>query len=918
MIFQSPITHRPLPFDPKIAQEVGALYTSLDQDAVDLLGAIAATSPYLGRLLTQQRDWVLENAAHTPETALSNARILHGDTASALRLAKARVSLLLAICDLAHIRPLEWITHGLTDFADFAVNTALQDELRKIHAMGKLPNDALKQNLSAGIAVFAMGKMGAHELNYSSDIDLIFLFDDSRYPADEVFEYRALFVAVTRKVFQVLNQNRADGYVFRTDLRLRPNPAVTPVCPSMSAAENYYLTEGRTWERSAFIKARACAGDIAAGEAFLSRLQPFIWRRHLDFAALGEIEDLLTLSRETKGLVGPITLAGHNMKLGAGGIREIEFFAQTRQLIFGGRTADLREITTIGALDALAKTERITLDQAQTLSKTYRAHRSIEHRIQMLRDAQTHSIPASDEDFTRLAMLSGYSDPAVFGQEILESLEATRDAAKPTETIAPLGATENEETSRLLQRWRALSSLKPQRTQEILARLYPEIIRLSHQHLNPDQTLEYFEIFLENLSSSVQLFALFERRTDVLAQVFQVVATSKHLARDLGRRTSVLDVLADQGGDAIPASLRAYSAGLDARLDPEADYESSLIQARAWKAEEHFKITYAQLALLIDTAAAERAYSDLAQACVIRMLSVSKQEIERRYGQIKGDIAVLAMGKLGSCEMTATSDLDIIVIFDGDADAMSSRKDMDIRSYFQQLTRTLVTALSSNMSYGRLYEVDMRLRPSGRAGTVATSLEGFEDYQRTKAWVWEHLALTRARVIAGPEVLSQRIEQVCTSVLTNQISASKILAEVDEMRMRIAKISAPKPNSWPVKKPLGGVLDIELLAQTTALLTPVKSSKPHDQLIHAIQSGLVVSSQVTPLIEALDLFRAIEHLKRLVGMEDFNAEHLSDTAEQLFTETTNSASLALLHRAILDHLQKNKTLISDILEGLKP
>jgi glutamate-ammonia-ligase adenylyltransferase len=917
MIFTESITHFPVPFEPELGVQVSTLYDALPDDAIRLVTGIAGSSPYLRQLLERHCDWLLDHWQETPEDAVKAAMILAGDIGPALRISKGRVALVLALCDLSHMRAMEWVTDKLTEFADFAVETALNAELRVAVDQGKLKGATLNDGAAAGVFVLAMGKMGAHELNYSSDIDLIFLFDDSLYPLDEVADYRSIFVKVTQRVFALLSKATVDGYVFRTDLRLRPNPSVTVVCPAMRATEGYYLREGRTWERAAFIKARVCAGNMASGQGFLNRMQDFIWRRHLDFAALGEIEGLLTQSREHKGLTGPVTLKGHNMKLGRGGIREIEFFAQAHQMIFGGRHNELREISTQGALRVLANDGRISRDKADMLVTALRHHRKIEHRIQMLRDAQTHSIPTNPEDLERLRALSGYETVDDFATDVVAQLQITRDA---TDTLAPSVDPSVVATPKQLDRfdqWRVLPAFRNERAVDVFEGQLPHIWALAQNSSNPEQALEYFESFLSGLNSGVQLFSLFERKPEVLEQVFHVTSLSKQLGTTLARQVLVLDGLADTGPDAIAPDVAGYHAGLAERLPDGADFETVLIEMRAWKSEEQFKIVYAQLTQLIPTKRAEQAFTDLAEVCLQVCLDQSVSEAQRRWGGIAGSsVAVLAMGKMGSRQMTANSDLDVIVIYDGDPDAVSSVKALDIRTYYQRVTRTLVSALSSSMTYGRLYEVDMRLRPSGRAGTVATSLAGFTDYQHNKAWVWEHLALTRARVVAGDADLCLRIADVRRDVLSKAHDRAKVSKEVREMRERIAQLRIDKPHNWPVKKPLGGVLDLELLAQSLSLLDNGNKLRPLDQFRHALAQGAISPADADRLTTSLNLFTKIEHLKRLLGVESFDTRDLSDAAASLFTTITHIGSLSLIEQRIEQDLSVNAALITKVMEKL--
>ena len=345
-----------------------------------------------------------------------------------LRRAKRRVALLTGLADLGGAWSLEEVTGHLTAFADLACDLALRAALGAEIRRGKLPGmDEADLATGAGMVIFAMGKMGAFELNYSSDIDLICLFDETRYDRDDFHEARSSLVRATRKMSVMLNDRTAEGYVFRTDLRLRPDPAVTPVCMAMAAAETYYESLGRTWERAAWIKARPAAGDLDAGARFQDTLRPFVWRKHLDFAAIEDAHNMRLAIRAHKGLGGALCLEGHDIKLGRGGIREIEFFTQTRQLIAGGRDPDLRVRGTVEGLALLAEKGWVPDDDAaETLTDNYRFHRTLEHRVQMLRDTQTHLLPGSEAEFDRLAAFMG-TDTADLRAEIAGRIGTVHD-----------------------------------------------------------------------------------------------------------------------------------------------------------------------------------------------------------------------------------------------------------------------------------------------------------------------------------------------------------------------------------------------------------------------------------------------------------------------------------------------------------
>ena len=414
--FASRLTRQPRPHDPGVAADTARLFADLSADLRGFLAATAACAPYLWGLMQREETWLRQALTQDPDHALDADLAALADLtvetlAPGLRQMKRRAALWTALCDIGGLWPLETVTTTLTTFADRAVDLTLQrlvaDEIRRGKLPGATPDDAAT---AGGMVALAMGKMGAHELNYSSDIDLICLFDETRYSGAE-HEARAAFIRVTRRMAATLS-DITDGYVFRTDLRLRPDASVTPVCISMAAAEAYYEAEGRTWERAAYIKARPCAGDIAAGNRFLKTLTPFVWRRHLDFAAIQDAHDMRLRIRDHRGLRGAITVEGHDMKLGQGGIREIEFFTQTRQLIAGGRDPDLRARATVPGLAALAAKGWLPPEVARDLTTHYRQHREIEHRLQMVLDEQTHRMPATADGVARIAAFMDQDLPA--------------------------------------------------------------------------------------------------------------------------------------------------------------------------------------------------------------------------------------------------------------------------------------------------------------------------------------------------------------------------------------------------------------------------------------------------------------------------------------------------------------------------
>ncbi|MBL9053710.1 MAG: glutamine-synthetase adenylyltransferase, partial [Tabrizicola sp.] len=576
----------------------------------------------------------------------------------------------------------------------------------------------------------------------------------------------------------------------------------------------------RTWERAAYIKARPCGGDLAAGERFLKTLTPFVWRKHLDFAAIQDAHDMRLRIRDHRGLHGPITVEGHNMKLGAGGIREIEFFTQTRQLIAGGRDASLRDRTTMGGLAALAAKGWVPPETAKELTTLYRAHREVEHRLQMVNDAQTHAMPTSAEGIARIAAFCGQGEQD-FRLGLLDRLHRTD---RLTEGFFAPGAAEagpelSEAAQAITKGWESYPALRSDRAQAIFRRLRPRLLKELHRAANPDEALVALDGFLQGLPAGVQIFSLFEANPTLIELIVDIAGSAPDLARYLSRNASVLDgVIGGSFWDAWPG-LGKLRGELATRLALAVDYEARLIEARRWMKEWHFRVGVHHLRGLIDGFEAGKQYADLAEAVVGVIWEEVCADFTRRHGPMPGRGAVvLGMGSMGAARLNAGSDLDLIVIYDAaGVETSDGPRPLATRPYYARLTQGLVTALMAQMPQGRLYEVDMRLRPSGRQGPVATSLESFRTYQEHEAWTWEHLALTRARVLAGEASLGAEVEALRREVIAVKGQGARVRADVAEMRGRL-QAAKPALGAWDAKNGPGRIMDIELAAQTVALL----------------------------------------------------------------------------------------------------
>ncbi|WP_120501574.1 glutamine-synthetase adenylyltransferase [Roseovarius sp. EL26] len=897
-------------YDAEQGQELQDLFGGLPIEARQLLAGAGGCSPYLKMLATQEAAW-LSGALDHPEMAIQQLfthlpQVAPDQLAKELRVAKRRVALLTGLADLAGVWPLETVTQVLTDFADTAVHLAMRAEVGAEVRRKKLPEiteDDLEQ--AGGMVALAMGKMGAGELNYSSDIDLICLFDETRFSTDAYQEARSSLIRATRRMAAMLNDRTSDGYVFRTDLRLRPDPAVTPVCMAMAGAEAYYESLGRTWERAAYIKARPCAGDVEAGEGFLARLKPFVWRKHLDFAAIEDAHNMRLRIREHKGLGGRLDLFGHNMKLGRGGIREIEFFTQTRQLISGGRDRDLRVRGTVEGLGKLVEKGWVPQEAAEVLVRHYRSHREVEHRLQMLRDAQTHNLPTSDEEFDRLAAFMG-RDRVDLEHDLRDNLTEVHDLIEgffaPDETEIVPDNYHAALDSEIIARWPSYPALRSNRALEIFRRLRPDILSKLARSSHPHEALLAFDGFLAGLPAGVQVFSMFEANPHLVDLLVDIAGTSSSLATHLSRNASVFEAVIAGAFFAPWPGCAALEQELSGALAQQDDYERKLDTARRWTKEWHFRIGVHLLRGVIDADAAGQQYADLAGAVIAALWPIVVDQFAQKHGQPPGQgAAIIGMGSLGAGLLNARSDLDLIVVYEADGvEASDGRRPLATRQYYARLTQAMITALSVPMSEGRLYEVDMRLRPSGNQGPVATAWAAYQAYQRNEAWVWEHLALTRARAIAGQAALMEEFEVFRVEFLAQKLRTRvQICAQVAEMRDRIASAKTPA-GPWDAKLGAGRLQDIELIAQSATLMAGGGGRTTTDGLQYGVACGWLSDADSAALSRAHGLCWQLHQAARLLGEKPLEAEKIGQGGSEFVLRDTGYQTLAELAEALAE------------------
>jgi len=912
-----------------------------------LLESIFGNSPFLGQTLLGSIEFscnLLEQGPDVTMVSLTNElrRELKGEKRTAqimsvLRRGKRRVGLTTAIADLTGIWNLTTVTATLSEFAEFTLSIATAHVLECAAEAGEilLDNPAIPERKS-GYIVLAMGKLGARELNYSSDIDLVILYDSEIVSAAKTETLSDIFVRATRQLVRIMDERTEDGYVFRTDLRLRPDPAATPIAMSTHAAESYYENVGQNWERAAFIKARPIAGDLEAGKKFIKYLQPFIWRKHLDFAA---IEDIHSIKRQItahrgggNGTIGRSNLLGHNLKLGLGGIREIEFFAQTQQLIWGGRIPALRDRETCKTLSQLANFSQISQMTVENMIAAYEYLRCMEHRLQMVDDSQTHTLPKGDAAFSAFAAFMGYESADGMRDDLLYHLrcvehdygrlfEAAPDLGGPGSlvftgsdpdpdtiiTLKEMGFTDGSSISYSIRGWHhgRYRAMRSARARELLTELMPRLLGALARTTNPDVAFVKFDEFLAGLPTGVQLFSLFYANPALLDLVAVIMGSAPRLASRLSHQPNLLDsVLSSDFFEPLDAD-GDLAFDLQQTLDQATDLQDILDFTRRWVSGHAFQIGVQYLRHRCSHEDAGRATSRLADAALAALKFYVEHEFEKRHGILPGgDLAIIAYGKLGGQELTADSDLDLVFVYKHDVGTEASDGTVPLSpgAYYSRLSQRLIAAITSLTPEGKLYDVDMRLRPSGAAGPIATPFEGFAHYIRESAWAWEHMALTRARIIATSEIFKVQLEKTIHSALTQERNMDRLVIDVADMRQRVANEHA-STSPWEIKHRRGGLLDLEFLIQYLQLRyassnAHVLSAGTHDALIQLVKVGYLDKLSADKLSSALKLWQRLQNMLRLTLVDNANVESAPQGLRRVLIRTTKVKSFIGLRRAM--------------------
>ena len=880
----------------------------------ELLRRVASNSGFLTRIMLRDQDALDEMLSTDPvvyfdgilDAVYQQMADLDTDPMAVLRIAKRRAALHLALCDAAGVWPVLEVTSRLSALAEAGVTASLRRLFREALAAGEVEVPTCVDNLApdrdCGYFALGMGKLGGHELNYSSDIDLVVFYDPDKIVYTGRKTLKHFMIGVTQKLVKWMQENTADGYLFRTDLRLRPDPGATPVAVTVTAAEQYYESMGQNWERAAMIKARPVGGDLAAAEQFLTNLRPFIWRKFLDFAT---IQDIQSIKRQIHAHGGHQVIAvnGHNIKLGRGGIREIEFFVQTQQLIAGGRDPDLRGQTTLGALNALCEKQWVTAEAVEELTNAYLYLRKLEHRIQMVEDEQSQTLPKSDDGIRHMACFMGYDDVETFRTELVGQLQTVQrhyaglfedapDLAseegslvftgtdtdpETVQTLEKLGFQNGGRIAEMIQNWHRgrYRALRTDRSRALLTDLMPRLVEALARTADPDGAFMRFDTFIQGLPAGVQLFSLFTSHPPLLELVAHLMGTAPRLSTYLSRNVTVLDMVLSPDFYNDLYDRETCRDALTEALQQALDFQDVLDIARRWNKDNRFRIGVQMLTRSCTTVEAGRAFTDLAQVALEELTPYAQKEVETAHGQIAGgEFAIIALGKLGSGELTEASDLDVVFVYDVPSDVKGSdgKKPIAIGQYYTRLCQKLVNLFTAPTGEGMLYEIDTRLRPAGNAGPLAVSFEAFKRYQETDAWTFEHMALTRARVIGGSDVFRDKLDGAIREILTTERDREKTLHDIADMRQRLLRERGPF-GDWDLKLSRGGLVDIEFISQSLQLVHA--HEHPHilrRNIVKGLEAlgeeGLLDAAKVSDLSEAFRLQLAMTHVLRVAMDED--------------------------------------------------
>ncbi|MEM6603225.1 MAG: bifunctional [glutamine synthetase] adenylyltransferase/[glutamine synthetase]-adenylyl-L-tyrosine phosphorylase, partial [Pseudomonadota bacterium] len=830
---------------------------------------------------------------------------------------KAKSSLIIALGDIFAACHVLESTKMLSDLADAFITSAFRNAAYYWAKKGKLPIAADKWGEGTGLIVTAMGKLGAYELNYSSDIDICVFFDPDGVPnVDKDMLYDG-YIRTTQTAIKLLSERTENGYVYRTDLRLRPDPSSTKVAVPIRFAERYYERSGQNWERAAWIKGRFVAGDPVSWVKFQTILRPFIWRKHLDYAA---IQDIQSIKRQLHAHYkqDDFKAKGHDIKVGRGGIREIELYIQTQQLIGGGRDSRLRSSSTFAALDALTEKEWVTQEDARELKEAYLFYRKIEHRLQMVRDEQTHLIPTDEDDFANIASFCDYKTPDLFEKNILLRLKKVSyisdklfavekplgsstgslvftghdDHPQTVTSLTKMGFKAPEKVIAIIRNWHfgKYRAMRSSRSREILTEITPSLLNEVASTADPDSTMARLDDFIAKLPYGVRFLSYLLNSPNLFKLVIDIMGNAPDLADYLAKYPETFDVMAEQDFYTPSTTLSDFQRDFSYRLRKTMSLEGVLNLLRRFNREQRLRIGVAALRQSITIHEAGHSLAYLAAFCIEIAVQHTEKELRMRYNlPSKADdnsLAIVAMGSLGGTEMHAGSDLDLLMIYRGAWDIADNRNDLpDPQSYYSKFGQRILSALSARTEDGILYDVDMRLRPSGNSGPLVVNLARFEDYHKHHAQTWEHLALLRAAPLTGPPNLCKDIEKIIHDVLCLKRDPVVIASDIHSMREKLLQ-HRKAATLWDVKLSHGGMFDVSFIIHYLALIyahdhPEILNPTLRILMVNLFEHKLLSEAHYSKLLKAWDMFLGLMHFFALTKVD---VQKLMTYPEQLLSK----------------------------------
>ena len=885
------------------------------QDALDRARRF---SPFLREAMAALPDVAETFLRDGSDSAIAGVPLLNGDSvATTLRRQRHALALAVALGDLSGELPLEAVTAHLSAFADRALDEAL-----KAAMLERTPDEEPR-----GIAVLALGKLGSRELNYSSDVDLLLLFDQATMPRRPRDDAGEAAVRIGRRFMELMQQRTHDGYVQRVDLRLRPSPEVTPIVLPVDAAISYYESQALPWERAAFIRARACSGDLDLGNRFLAEIQPFIWRRALDFGAIEEIRDISLRIRDhyAQGQgFGP----GFDLKRGRGGIREAEFFTQVQQLIHGGREPSLRAPATLDALAALQSADMLAPGVATGIGDAYRALRTAEHRVQMIDDRQDHRLPVDPAALDAVANLDGHADGAAlldflrphvdFVGAQFDGLVTDRGGRLSNDPdilrseVEALGFPDPEEAARRVADWRTAKarSLRSQPARHAFEAMLPTLLKAIAAGPDPGHALNRFSDIVERLSSGVNFFRLLEARPRLAELLALILTHAPVLADQLALRPTLLDGLIDESSFAPPPDAETLTERFR-RAIAGLPLDQALDQVRRLVGERRFALGVQLIAAHRDPIVITAGYSDLAEASVIALAEATTREFEASNGRVPGgELVILALGRFGGRALTHASDLDLIMLFDAPEGAVSDGpRSIPATDYFNRLAARIISSLNVQTGAGPLYDVDTRLRPQGAQGMLAVSLAAFDRYQREDAWTWEHMALCRARPLTGSGALREKVRTIIHAILCMPRDPAKTRTDAAQMRREMAR-HKPPAGDLDIKLGPGGLVDLEFAVHTLQLIHHQGLDPKLENAIAGLVAAGLIDGEADPDLRLLTRMLVV---LRLMGSEAAMAP--ADQSRQLVASLCGADDWTALLAAAGAARQRNSARWAAVQEG---